>query len=178
MIRSLLSTATSLVKSPLPPPPSCFGGVSPTDSFSSLASNFLTTPKMLSKPVVLYWKTKIHIIFQCLAELSDYYSIANRIKTKCLNLPSHLTATALPDITADHFPALCSRSPPPPTTCHFPNKPCFLQILPLDTLSLRSVPGRLSFLRLQNPPYHPEAELVASFSGSHRTLYVVLDSAV
>ena len=89
-------------------------------------------------------------------------------------MPSHPITTPLPAIVTDHFPTPCSSSPT--TTCHFPNQPRFLQILPLNTPRLCSVPGCPFLPPPAKSALTPEAERVPSFSGSHGTLYLVVGS--
>lgn len=94
--------------------------------------------------------------------------------------------------TSDSNPASCHHGRSlssiefwlPSTACLFPDQPHFLQILPLNTLKLFSVPGcpflptpaKSALPRPPPPPAAPppEAELVTSFSGSHGTLYLEL----
>ena len=80
-------------------------------------------------------RPKTHIIFQFLAKLSGEYTVANRIKSKYLSFSSHLTATQLYKLFSDPFPALCLVFLLPYHHHHFPNRPYFLQPLPLNTHS-------------------------------------------
>lgn len=71
--------------------------------------------------------------------------------------------------------ALCSSSPQPPTISRIGSASA--SCCPsTDTLCVPFLAGVLSFLCLQSLPRDPKAELVASSSGSHSTLCLVLGS--